>query len=461
MAGSPVVQAIGPSYFLPDRKQSVQRAVNLMLTQIESSGEDKQFVLEQVPGWDSWAELLQEARGLYSTGDRFFAVYDNAFIELNDNAGIIATYGFINTTSGSVSMRHNGSNQLGIVDGAYYYIFNLASNTLTQIALFQGSDEIEYMDGYFIFVDPDTEQFFISAIDDGSTLDALDFSSADKQPDNILTHKVFKGELYLMGSNSVEVWVNSGGSDFPFARYNATPVDVGIVGKRSVTVTSDALIWVGKSRNGQAFVYAMSDLSPRRISNRSVELSLEGLDLSTCVVWSYSAAGTETVGVEHPDLETTWCFDLATKQWHERAKGTPDAWTPLGFDRAVAHEGGVYAVNGTAILKMNRDINTVNDEVMCRERVWPHLMKPGMEPINFRSLQLACSTGEGGQCYLKISNDGGYTWGATLNKSLGAIGRWMEVVRWHFLGSAKDRVFRIGCTSDVKWNLHSVALDAS
>jgi hypothetical protein len=460
MAGTPVVQAIGPSYHLPDRKQSVQRSVNLMLSRIEAP-EANSLVLEQVPGWTSWEVFFQDVRGAYSTGDQVFIVSDTALLEYDADGALVANRGTLATSSGFVEMRHNGSYQLGIVDGGNYYILNLSTNVLTQITSgFNGSDFIDYLDGYFIFVTRDTEQFFISAIDDGASLAALDFSSADKQPDNVLTHRVFKGELYLFGRQSTEIWVNSGGADFPFVRYNATPIDVGIVGKRAVALTSDALFWVGQMRNGEAYVFSMSGYSPKRISNRSIELALQGLDLTECVVWSYSTAGSEIVAIEHPDLETTWCYDLATKEWHERARGTPDAWSPLGFSRVIGHGGTTLAVYGGVVLSLNRDTNKINADVMCRERVWPHLTAPGFEPINYRSLELGCSTGQGGNCYLRISNDGGYTWGPPLIKSLGAVGRWIERVRWHFLGSARDRVFRIGCSDDVLFNIHSATVDA-
>src|SRR5205085_5478468 len=101
----------------------------------------------------------------------------------------------------------------------------LGTNAFTQITSpgWRGSEWVEEMDGYFVFVDPDTDQFYLSAIDDGSTMDALDFSSADTQPDNIVTHRVSKRELYLFGETSTEVWGDSGDSDFPFIRFNSAP----------------------------------------------------------------------------------------------------------------------------------------------------------------------------------------------------------------------------------------------
>ncbi|MCK8275895.1 hypothetical protein, partial [Erwinia amylovora] len=85
-----------------------------------------------------------------------------------------------------------------------------------------GSNYVAEMDGFYIFVRPDSDVFYISAIDNGSNIDALDFSTADAKPDKIITHRVHKRELYLFGETSTEIWINSGGLDFPFVRYNST-----------------------------------------------------------------------------------------------------------------------------------------------------------------------------------------------------------------------------------------------
>jgi len=104
--------------------------------------------------------------------------------------------------------------------------------------------------------------------------------------------------------------------------------------------------------------------------------------------------------------------------------------------------------------------NTLAGRVLVRERTWPHMQQPSMEPISFRGVELAMTTGHGGNVTLEISNDGGTTFGPPLLRSLGVMGRWMQRVRWHMLGASRDRVFRLRCTDAVPFVIHAASVDA-
>jgi hypothetical protein len=451
VSGKPI-SPVGPSYNLADRKAACQRSVNLRPVKVEDDGH---YILQDVDGWETLFDVTDPIRGQYSTGARQFVVHANEFVEM---FGAVPTArGTLSTSTGFVSMKHNAT-QLAVVDGTYLYIFDLATNVLTLITslAWLGSNFVDYLDGYFIFVRPNSEQFYISAVDDGTSLDALDFSSADRQPDKIITHRVFKGEIYLFGEKSVEPWVNSGANDFPFVRYNSTPVEVGICGERAVTTTIDSLVWV----DPHGFVYSMSAYQPMRISTQAIEELLEGADLSTCVAWTYQIAGAEFVGIEADGVDTTLVYDIATKQWHERARGSSSGWIPLGIHSVIFHNGTVMAAYGSLVLTRNHSVQRFAGYPIVRDRVWPHMVSPSLEQITYRSLELRCSTGYGGACFLQISNDGGRTWGSPLIKYLGVTGRWNERIRWQLLGSANDRVFRLGCSDDVPFSIYAATVDA-
>lgn len=52
---------------------------------------------------------------------------------------------------------------------------------------------------------------------------------------------------------------------------------------------------------------------------------------------------------------------------------------------------------------------------------------------------------------LQVSNDGGYSWGPGLPKTVGKAGERQARCAWYKLGSARDRVFRVTVTAPVKW----------
>lgn len=464
MAGNFAIQCVGPSYQLPDRKSGVQRAVNLFLREVEGDGEVRRAVLDSAPGTVLHADLGATLRGSYSTESRRFHVAGATLYEV-DSSGVASSRGTLLSSTGHVSMKH-GRDQLVLVDGSSGYVLNLNTNVFAQITDpdFRGSDWVEELDGYFIFVAPGSDQYYLTSIDDATQLDALDFSSADAQPDNIVTHRVMKRELYLFGDRSIEVWIDSGEPDFPFARYNSTPIDVGIVGKRAAINAADTLFFIGQTKSGRGNVYMIVGHQPVRISNQAVEEALAGSsDMSAATMWTYWEKGNEFIGINAPDMPITWVYDAAMKQWHERGVMVNGEWAARPEDEIVMLNGVQYASVGTKVYTLDNTSTTVGGYQLVFERTWPHLMSPSMEPVVFAGLELSCTTGTGDgtqSITLEISNDGGFVFGSPLQRSLGAVGRLLNKVRWLMLGSAIDRVFRLRTSGVAPFRIYGATVDA-
>lgn len=453
MAGNAYVQAIGPSYHLADLTAAVQDAVNCYPKKLDGT----KWMLDATPGEATVTTHSGACRGMRDVNGRLFKVYGNTLFEGtgSTNRGTLAT------STGPVSMAHNAT-QLAIVDGDHLYIFNTVSNALTEVTVpgWLGSDNVAFMDGYFIFVDPQTEQFYISAIDDGTSLDALDFSSADSQPDDILCHKVSHQQLYLFGKDSGEIWVNSGAADFPFTRYGSYTIDIGIAGKYAAINAADTIVFVGQTTRGGPVVYMIEGNQPKRISTNAVEEALKASsDISAVTMWAYQDIGCEFIGINAPGLSTTWVFDAATNEWHEEAEWA-DGWQAKKTNIKVAFSGEVYGGDADGLfVRLDTDLNQRSTRVIRRQRTWPHMSGATLELVSYRGVELHCRAGSGGNMVLQISNDGGYNFGNMLLRTLGATGRWVQRVRWLGLGTATRRVFRIWCTDNVPFGLYQAAVE--
>ena len=456
MAGAKVVQCVGPSYHLGDKKAAVQSAVNLY-TQ-NTNGTD--MMMQSTPGEVLITTLSGEVRGMRNVSGRLFVAAGQTLYEKNAD-DTFTSRGMLSTSAGFVGMASNSS-QLAIVDGPNLYILTLATNVLTNVvaAGWRGSNDVHELDGYFIFVAPNTEQFYISAIGDGTNLNALDFSSADSQPDNIVAHRVSHRQVWFFGEVSTEIWIDSGGASFPFVRYQSYTMDVGCVGSRAAIKAADTLFWVGQTRTGRGIVYMAVGNQPTRVSTLAVEEALRGSsDLSQASMWAYQIEGHEFIAINAPGLSTTWVYDAALQQWHERGEWLA-GWQPLR-SRLVTALGGVHYAgdaNG-AFVRLDASVNTLSGRPLVRERTWPHFVQDSMEPVSFRSLELSMKTGFGGNVTLEISNDGGYTFGPMLLRLLGATGRVMQRIRWLGLGTAINRVFRIRCSDAVPVAIYAAAVE--
>lgn len=455
MAGSKVVQCVGPSYHLDDKKAGVQSAINCFPQRLEGDS----WMMAATPGEVEIAALGGPVRGSRHVFGRWFVAAGSTLYEMFPD-GVHIARGTLASSAGFVGMSNNKT-QLALVDGATLYIFNFASNTLTAIvsAGWRGSDSVWEMDGYFIFVDPETDQFYISAIDDGTTLSALDFSSADTSPDDIATHLVSHRQAWFFGALSTEIWINSGAADFPFVRYQSYTMDVGCVGKRAAILAADTVFWVGRTDRGAGIVYMATGNQPTRVSTMAVEQALRtSTDLADVTMWTYQIEGHEFIAINAPGLRTTWVYDAATQQWHERGEWNA-GWQPLR-SRLVTSVGQEHFAGDAdgKLVRLDAGVNTLSGRPLVRERTWPHLIQNSMEPVSYFGLELAMTTGHGGNVTLEISNDGGTTFGPPLLRSLGAIGRWMQRIRWNGLGTAINRVFRIRCSDDVPFAIHSAAV---
>ena len=455
MAGTKFAPFVGPSGALGDRKTGVQRSVNLYVAHADERG----AILESAPGLEAFKTMPGTVRGWVYARDTWFVAAGSRLYTLALD-GTATEIGNLATAAGFVSFKET-RDAVVLVDGVNGYVYTFATATFAGITDmdWRGSEWVEELAGFSIFVDPATDQFYISEVDNATSLDALDFSSADAQPDDIVTHRVVKQEVLFLGTKSIETWVLSGDPDFPFTRYNSTPIDVGVVGKRAAINAADTLYWIGQTGRGPARVYEMQGHQPVRISTDSVEEAIAACtDIASASMWTYEDVGTEFIALQLPGVATTWVYDAASKLWHERCELVDGEFDALRVEQVIFIDGCHYAYAADQIYRMARDVYSIAGEPLVRERTWPHLLTPDAEPRTYSVVELQCTTGYDGTegfITLEISNDGGHVWGSPLIRSLGVVGQRMQRVRWFGLGASRDRVFRVRCTSAVPLSLYA------
>jgi len=445
-----MVPFVGPSYQLSTRKASVQRTVNMFLVGMETPGKAP-FILQSFPGLSLFVALGAVVRWAYAAGDRAFVVAGSTLYELASD-GTATSRGTLATASGAVDMAH-GNSQLVIVDGANGYVLTLATNVFAQITDpdFYGSTRVWFLDNYFLFIRPDTGQFYISAIDDASSFDALDFATAESQPDNLVSMAVVGDRLLLAGGWTLETFRNGGSADFPLERSQGSTLDVGCLAPHSVRVVDGTMYWIGRDKNGSGMVLMLDGARQRRVSTQAVEQALrESSDLSQAVCFAYQKDGLTFYWAQAPGLPSAWVYEVAAGAWYE-------ACDLDGVGQFMAHRANchVYAFGkhlvGDAdgnVYELDADINTNNGDALVRERVSPHSATASRQFVFFDKFWLDCTTGEAPQgedpmVELSTSNDSGATWTNPRLQSLGRVGERFPTLEWNRMGRDKDRVTKV------------------
>lgn len=401
-------------------------------------------VLYGTPGTQQFALLPGgPILGLHVMNYRLYAVTPTHLYEIYEN-GTYKQIGNVNLER-RASMANNGY-QLVIVDGKRGYWHEEDTDEVHQ---FDGdgwypSDAVAYQDGYFIFNRAGTGQFFISQLL-SVEFNAIDFATAEGSPDDAV-HVVSKQrELWIFGTDSIEVWYNSGSPDFPFDRLQGAFIERGTDSPQSVVKLDDSLFFLG----ADGMVYRTQGYQPVRISTHGMEYDIAKGRIDDAFAWGYVAEGHTFYVITFPAQKKTWCYDVATGIWHERQHYQWGHDNALCYARfAGRHLIGDFQSGMIHDLTMNSGTN--NGDPIQRVAISPPV-QAGKVSVSQSVLELDMETGVGlpvgqgdnPQAMLQWSDDNGNTWSNERWATLGKVGEYRTRVRFFRLGMFRERVFKL------------------
>ena len=453
------------------------RMINLFPELVPEGGKAPAF-LQRAPGLRSLVTLgVGPVRGLWTFGDYGYAVSGNTLYKIDDQW--VATAKGTVAGTGPVSMVDNGT-QLFIAAGATGYIYNANTDVFAQITDpdFPGATTVGFLDGYFVFNEPNSQKFWVTALLDGTSVDPLDFASAEGSPDDLVSLIVDHREVWLFGQTSVEVWYNAGLPDFPLARIQGAFNEIGCAAPFSVAKLDNGVFWLGADARGKGIVYRSNGYNGTRISTHSVEWQIQQYsDISDATAYTYQQDGHSFYVLNFPSADVTWVYDVATQAWHQRAGWLNNAFTRHRGNNQMAFNGeiviGDYLTGG--LYAYDLTVYSEAGAVQKWLRSW-RALPTGQNNLNRttqHSLQLDCETGVGldgvgqgvdPQVMLRWSDDGGHTWSNEHWKSMGRIGETGTRVFWRRLGMTlklRDRVYEISGTDPVSITIVGAELHAS
>lgn len=401
-------------------------------------------------------------RGMFTAANgRVFAVSKNGLYEVL-SGGTTTLLGTLTSSSGAVTIDENGL-QLGICDGSKVYLFTYATNTFSTVtdADLPSAGTITFIDGYFVVNKNSSGSFYISSLYDGASWAALDFSTAESSPDELLRVINGVGQLWLFGTKTTEVWTNTGASRFPFERISGAKLEVGIAAPHSAVAVDNSVFWLGKDNIGTGIVYRADGFSPKRISTNAIELIIQqATSPSTIRGYTYQREGHVFYILTDGGLPTTLVYDISTGIWHERAYLNPVGQFEQHLGCCGCYGFGKQLVisrqNGK-IYEMSPSYYDDDGEEIALERIYTHLSNENQR-IKFNQLEIAMESGVGlqsgtgadPQISLWISRDGGRSWSGEYKTSFGKVGKYTTRAVFRRLGVAMDWTFKIRITDPVK-----------
>lgn len=333
---------LGGTYVTRSINAANARMVNLFPEAVPDGGKEPGF-LNRAPGLRLLANMGDgPVRGMWQFGGYGYVVSGEVLYRVDSIFNVVAI-GVVSGSSGPVSMSDNGT-QLFIACNGPSFIYNSSTLAFAQITDpdFPGAVTVGYIDGYFVFNEPNSQRIWITQLLDGQSIDPLDFASAEGSPDGLVSLIVDHREIWLFGTNSVEVWYDSGAADFPLSPVQGAFNEVGCIAAFSVAKLDNGLFWLGSDARGKGIVYRANGYAAERISTHAVEWQIQQYEnLSDAIAYTYQQDGHAFYVLIFPSANTTWVFDVATALWHERAAFINGSFTRHRSNCQMAYNGEI------------------------------------------------------------------------------------------------------------------------
>jgi len=469
----PQIPIAGGYYESESAPLSAQRCINWIPVVPQIDGALNNRALIGSPGLVAFSTLEVGNRGGHVMDGVPYFVNGSTLYSVA-STGVATSRGTIQA-GGRVSMADNGQYLVIVVPGGPSYVYDNSAATLTVISDtdFRAASSVAFKDGYFVFSAFDGSVFFISALNDPLTYNALDFGAAEISPDDIVSVHVNHNELFVIGETTTELFQNIGGADFPFQRISGANIQKGSHARFGVVEYDNTFLFIGGGLNERTAIWRVSGSSSAvKISTAAIDQAIQEFtadEISGAFAWTYSERGSFFAGFtfEGASPSKTFVYDVTSSAlsgkpvWHERQSGVVDGrWRVNSIVRAYG-KLLVGDMSTATIGEIDRDTFTEYGEAIMRQRSSQPFFAEGL-PVFSGELALTMesgvglNTGQGSDPQIRLdwSDDGGRTFSSEFFRSYGGVGKYEVVPTWRRLGRfPQQRVLRFTTTEPVKSNL--------
>lgn len=463
-----------------------QRRLNCYL-EVRKDGDRSSIVCYGTPGlrmaFNASTPLNLPMRGMIGTDTALYVVAGNLLKSLTAAGATIASV-IIGTSAGSVGLALNPT-QLILVDGSAGYIFTPATGVIAPIggAFPNGARTVAYCNGFFISEAPGTNQFFVSAFNDGTTWNGLSFASAVQAIDGIKAVDTINGLLVIFSAGHLEFWQNVGANPEPFQYIQNSAAMYGIAALDSRVHAAESLLFVART-NGGSFQNSTGAVQIARVRGTAVDIvSNTDIDnilqtmartstIADCTAFSYQTDEHLFAQFNFPTANRSLLYDLTADLWSEVQSGITTGYVArhLGDKAASAYNTHYVSDYGNGnVYQFDPTVYTDNGNPIVRELV----TRTGVEEFNtFRisQLYLDMETGIGlaspsAQGYnpmvgLSIARDN-RDFGPERLIPLGRLGQYTTRIVARRWGKARTAVLKIRMTDPVPFVLTAGAMMGS
>lgn len=446
------------SYVLRSTPASTARLLNCYPEKLPE-GAKTPFVLQRTPGVLPWATVGNgPIVAMHAALGALFVVSGSVLYRC-DKDGFATPLGNIGLP-GNVDIDSNTDSVVVVNEpNAFYWDGTNFGQITDPNFTVLGAGDVEFLDNFMLFRAPNTGVFFGSDLGSVTDFDALNFATAEGSPDNLVGMKVDHREAILFGTDSVEIWTNTGVAGFPFERSVNGFVELGCLNGKTIAKLDNSVFWLASDFT----VRRLDGVTPLRVSTHALDQFLTSIDIASARAYAYSQDGHLFYVLTCSD--GTWAYDVTTGEWAERGTYGDVFWHAQCYASAFGKQFvGDATANRIGIIDpltytefgATQRMEWTYQSVYAEERRAYH---DRLEIVMETGVGLTTGQGSDPQVMLSYSDDGGSTWTNAPNRSLGRRGERRRRVIWYGLGSCEQRVYRAAVSDPIPVTVMDTLLD--
>ena len=345
---------------------------NFLLQPSQARGGYTPFSLVPRPGICAFPTEGRRIIGAFTSNGRLYLISNEEVLQATLSSGNLLSYAVVGAHELALKTLRIavGDGEVLYTDGSKLYSFipSLAANRSKQVATFADDDgipggeagsalaatdllpsdiiDVTWANGRFVIAVNETldfvERSFIfpshlnaAAAADGRAFRVTDRTSAAARPDGITALGAISDDLYVFGSESCEVFYNSGDVNEVLRRYPQGSIEIGCISKFSIVQIDERLYFV----DPQGGVYFVQGAQVGKVSTPAEDRLLSGVLPERAVGWGLEWRSHKLYHVKVPNQDAALVHDAFTGLWHRnRVDG--------GFHHSICYwNGRVWGVS--------------------------------------------------------------------------------------------------------------------
>lgn len=392
-------------------------------------------------------------------------------------SGIATEHGEIEGI-GRIDMANNGSSLVIVVPNGKGYVWDGVTLTPITDPDYQKSDTVEFYRGFFVFTTSNGKQLFVSNLNTPLTFSALDFGSAEGDPDRIVTQVLDHDELSILGEVTTENFKLVGGAGFPLQIIPGAYTEKGAAAKFGVVKFDNTYLFIGGGVNEKPAIWRQTSSSQAsKVSTDAVDNEIQKFtkaEIAEAFAMTYTQRGQflAIFTINSTRIPSkTFVYNSTASQlsgqrvWSTFQTGvTTDSWRVNTIVKAYgkllcgdAVDGRIGELDTEVFTEYGLNIfrqTTLQPFSVDGKTVFAGEFEAGFEG------GLGLTTGQGSDPIVRMdfSDDGGRTFSYETFRRLGKIGEYGHRSIWKRQGDIPvARTIRLTVTDPIKANLNRLA----